>query len=509
MASDCRLYYDVIFRILGYHRDDYGQLFRCSLVNKEFNRAASNMLYYRVVLSPPVSRLYQLNLRDTGAVTSPSNLPSATLPQYAELVVELEVSGFLNARPPPRNTLHTVLADALRKFTSIRSVKFIPATFHEDVFVDSLKLLPNFHTSLRELVLNASCTSDEEKVTILTDIKGLAKLALHSPGRAILQGLPGWLEKNASTLTELHLLDNCGSVTPGVLKSFLLPVGENLKAFSLGLSYSITDEDIFAFLSQLPNLEHLRLRNYWVRSLLGPHRISLSPSSQQMKPPTHKPGLGRLKTFIADYGGSLTTCKEVSRFCVWIRRTVAASPLQSLHIIAEGDETSSDVGDIDGFSNGPSDDARSSSSAYPAFDSLVEHLTRKHANTLKHLHMRSAFVSLQALQNLLERCLILENLNASAGATALDVFSKLVPVATSLHTASFEIKNIKPKHLKLDEDGVAVIMHHGAARLRRLSVNGRRWEIFELFRSAETGYDLSFSSFSHSSLRALGRLQGR
>ncbi|KAJ3521103.1 hypothetical protein NMY22_g12451 [Coprinellus aureogranulatus] len=459
MASDCRLYYDVIFRILGYHRDDYGQLFRCSLVNKEFNRAASNMLYYRVVLSPPVSRLYQLNLRDTGAVTSPSNLPSATLPQYAELVVELEVSGFLNARPPPRNTLHTVLADALRKFTSIRSVKFIPATFHEDVFVDSLKLLPNFHTSLRELVLNASCTSDEEKVSLLTDIKGLAKLALHSPGRAILQQLPGWLEKNASTLTELHLLDNCGSVTPGVLKSFLLPVGENLKAFSLGLSYSIIDENIFAFLSQLPNLEHLRLRNYW-----------------QMKPPTHKPGLGRLKTFIADYGGSLTTCKEVSRFCVWIRRTVAASPLQSLHIIAEGDEISSDVGDMDGFLYGTSDDARSSSSAYPAFDSLVEHLTRKHANTLKHLHMRSAFVSLLALQNLLERCLILESLVVSAGATALDVFSKLVPVATSLHTASFEIKNIKPKHLKLDEDGVAAIMHHGATRLRRLSVNGRRWE---------------------------------
>lgn len=69
MASELRLYYDVIFRILGYHRDDYDQLFRCSLVNKEFNRAASNMLYYRVVLSPPVSRLYQLNLRDTGAVT--------------------------------------------------------------------------------------------------------------------------------------------------------------------------------------------------------------------------------------------------------------------------------------------------------------------------------------------------------------------------------------------------------------------------------------------------------
>lgn len=58
--------------------------------------------------------------------------------------------------------------------------------------------------------------------------------------------------------------DNCGSVTPGVLRSFLPHVSENLKGFSLGLSYSITDEDIFTFLGQLPNLEHLRLRNYWV-----------------------------------------------------------------------------------------------------------------------------------------------------------------------------------------------------------------------------------------------------
>ena len=99
-----------------------------------------------------------------------------------------------------------MLHDALRKFTNIRSVKFVPATFHEDVFVDSVKLLPNFDTSLRELVLNSSCTSDEEKVSLLTGIKGLCKLALHSPGRAILQHLPEWLEKNVSTLAELHLL---------------------------------------------------------------------------------------------------------------------------------------------------------------------------------------------------------------------------------------------------------------------------------------------------------------
>lgn len=117
-----------------------------------------------------------------------------------------KISGFLSPRAPPRNTLHAILSDALRKFTSIRCVKFVPATFHEDVFIDSLKLLPNFGSSLRELVLNPSCTSDEEKVSLLTDIKGLYRLALYSPGRAVLQTLPDWLKRNADTLTELHLL---------------------------------------------------------------------------------------------------------------------------------------------------------------------------------------------------------------------------------------------------------------------------------------------------------------
>ena len=88
----------------------------------------------------------------------------------------------------------------------IRCVKFVPATFHEDVFIDSLKLLPNFGSSLRELALNSSCTSDEEKVSLFMDVKGLSKLALYSPGRAVLQPLPDWLKKNADTLTELHLL---------------------------------------------------------------------------------------------------------------------------------------------------------------------------------------------------------------------------------------------------------------------------------------------------------------
>jgi hypothetical protein len=64
-----KLYNDVLLSSLEYYCDDYAQLYLISLVNKEFNRAASSMLYYRVVLSPPTSLLHRLNLMDTGAIT--------------------------------------------------------------------------------------------------------------------------------------------------------------------------------------------------------------------------------------------------------------------------------------------------------------------------------------------------------------------------------------------------------------------------------------------------------
>jgi hypothetical protein len=56
---------------------------------------------------------------------------------------------------------------------------------------------------------------------------------------------------------------NGGSITPGVLRSFLPPI-QNVRSLSLGLSYSLTDEDVFTFLGQLPYLESLDLFYYLV-----------------------------------------------------------------------------------------------------------------------------------------------------------------------------------------------------------------------------------------------------
>jgi len=62
--------------------------------------------------------------------------------------------------------------------------------------------------------------------------------------------------------------DNCGSITPGVLKAFVFPpLQSNIRALSLGLSYSLTHDDTFQFLNNFPQLEELELRYYWVSAM--------------------------------------------------------------------------------------------------------------------------------------------------------------------------------------------------------------------------------------------------
>ena len=62
--------------------------------------------------------------------------------------------------------------------------------------------------------------------------------------------------------------DNCGSVTPGVLRSFLPHVAD-VQAFGLGLSYSVTDDDAFKYFAQLPQLSSLDFRYYLVGLFLN------------------------------------------------------------------------------------------------------------------------------------------------------------------------------------------------------------------------------------------------
>jgi len=56
--------YDVLLPVLEIFQDHYGNLYRCSLVNRKFNEIASKLLYSRIVLSPPFTRGINLNDQD-------------------------------------------------------------------------------------------------------------------------------------------------------------------------------------------------------------------------------------------------------------------------------------------------------------------------------------------------------------------------------------------------------------------------------------------------------------
>lgn len=63
-ATCTLIHYDILLHILESLSGDNGTLKQCALVNREFNRAASSVLYARVKLSPPFKRV--LDLKDRG-----------------------------------------------------------------------------------------------------------------------------------------------------------------------------------------------------------------------------------------------------------------------------------------------------------------------------------------------------------------------------------------------------------------------------------------------------------
>ena len=70
------------------------------------------------------------------------------------------------------------------------------------------------------------------------------------------------------------LQDGCDSVTPDILRS-LLPHIRDIRAFTLGLSHSLTINDIFSFLGELVYLETLQLRYHSVCLLLIYHNLHI------------------------------------------------------------------------------------------------------------------------------------------------------------------------------------------------------------------------------------------
>jgi len=74
-----------------------------------------------------------------------------------------------------------------------------------------------------------------------------------------------------------------------VLKALLPHIEYTLQSFSLGLSYSLTNDDVFDFLSKLPNLREIRLQYYWVGSFLVKRIINSSGNNSNLNMPPVSP----------------------------------------------------------------------------------------------------------------------------------------------------------------------------------------------------------------------------
>lgn len=95
--------------------------------------------------------------------------------------------------------------------------------------------------------------------------------------------------------------------------------------------------------------------------------------------------------------------KDVNELDQWIRRAIAgSSKLEEVFMICDQEE--SDQND-----SGPA----------VAHDAIVDHIVKKHADTIRILRFRSAFVSVNGLKALLGTCTKLEECQFRAGKEAL------------------------------------------------------------------------------------------
>lgn len=162
---------------------------------------------------------------------------------------------------------------------------------------------------------------------------------------------------------------------------------------TLGLSYSLTNDDIFSFLSHLPELQHLHLYYYWVWLILFysfPAKNLIWPE-QQIKRPAYQPRLAALRSFTVTYKQTYTR-NDTDELDKWIRRAIAGSShLERLHLVCDQEDSS-----------------QTNVTPAVAHDALVEHIVRKHAGSIRVLSLRSAFIRIDFLRALLASCSKLE-----------------------------------------------------------------------------------------------------
>ena len=93
-----------------------------------------------------------------------------------------------------------------------------------------------------------------------------------------------------------------------------------------------------------------------------------------------------------------------------MRKVISSSPIEDLRVVCDRD-----------------DDDKGNNGANISFDSIVEHLSKKHAKALRFLDLRSSFVGVTGLEAFFSSCAHLEQFHVAAGKDALVSLSRQLP----------------------------------------------------------------------------------
>ncbi|KAJ8076415.1 hypothetical protein PM082_000838 [Marasmius tenuissimus] len=455
----------------------------CCLVNRAFNAASAPYLYKSIYAD--LSSIWG-RTEKTHKSERYTALVSASLPHNRRRVRVVTISGRLaigwgvtNLTPPG------ILIDAFEKFTHLESVNCIvegqlqidPAlgAIKTQTFSQMWDIIKNLST-IREIVVRWDHIAPVDPALLKQLVKPeLLKLTLFGSFDSV-DHLANCFGSTPMALSVLRfrVVDYR---TSGKLDRLIDILGRptstlrNLKVLRLGLlDTSLSDETLFRSLAQLPQLEDLCLEYEIDDELESPY----DPMHSYITPIKTFPFLTKLRRFTLRYSYFLEPSLAIGKVCTWIKHVISRCPLEELSFV-------------------PFYDMRTwNPLSKPSWDILLDHLTDKHAKTLKSLDLRAAFVKKRSLKRLLDKCVLLEHLAIGTTRGSIHTFVRYSSNLRHLRRVEFELRTLKRGiNATCAKDEEVESMLRSAPNLRRVVINEHHWLGTWVLEEGELKYSIS------------------
>ncbi|KAL0072344.1 hypothetical protein AAF712_000107 [Marasmius tenuissimus] len=244
----------------------------------------------------------------------------------------------------------------------------------------------------------------------------------------------------------------------------------NVRCLRLGILLAQLDQALFQILSQIPRLEELCLEyQVYNRGLKRPYN-PMEFHTTTFSTPTN------LKRFTLRYYNYKEPALAVDKVCNWIKLVISRCPLEEFNFI-------------------PFYQMRFGKPlSKPSWDVLLDHLTDKHARTLRRLDLRAAFVRKCSLKRLLQKCLLLEYLAVGTTRGSIHTFMRHSSHLRLLGRVEFELRTSKRGESftreKKARDEAAKSILNGAPNLRTVVVNDELWSGRWSLKGGDLKYDV-------------------